>query len=1299
MARRVLNNRYELVEKLGEGGMAIVYRAIDRESGEEVALKAMKSRLDATSHKRFVREFRTVSSVQHPNCLRVLEFGETHDYPFFTMELFSGSPITTLHGRPFSTVFEGLYQAARAINFIHERGIVHRDVKPSNLLVRVRSEQAADEPSVDVKLTDFGLARFCTKPSTISWNTGFVGTLRYCAPEQLANTAVGHHVDLYAFGLVCYEILTGQYPFANALEDGIQSLVRAQLTQDLAPVRRYAPGVPPELEEAIAELLSKEPADRPESTGPLIHVLAGYLGYSDPQPVEPKPGRFVTSECAKPRMVGREQELISMRRVLHQGLSPHSVSLEQWRAHPIPSVLFIRGEAGIGKSRLLQEVLRAAQEHGASTYCGRCFEGNLAPYQPFVEFLQQVLVEVQHSAARKTPAIVGQPVSSASVSSYGLSSSGLSTSGGLATSVAPGRVSRDAAVKALVDDFRPEILRIAPDLRKWLPGEAFKQMDLNRETNYVLRALAALFVELGTLHGICLSIEDLQWADQGTLDLLRHLASALFRARELSIDSNFSYPRLFICCTARPGDERLDRFVNDFQLERRSQVLDLRPLSSDEIRELVHALCGDASAKVLEPLTEPLHRWCQGNPFFACEMVQGWMAQGGIVRAQGRWEIAADLDDSTCLPESVRDIWKGRIGTLSPAAGQLLRVASVIGTVVEVALLREACREVSEVEFLDGLDELLVTKTVVESNDGDHLEFAHDSIREYVYEQLSTNRRRVLHGWVGEALEQRVRGGIHCPPDLLANHFFAARFEPQAFHYLVEAAQTAIDAYAVDDAIGYLARALEILPAQVPDAQKFRLHRMRAISFGAAGKPNEAIAAYESCIGLTDDPAVQAEILGEIGELHFRVGGFDRAIEYFDDGLEKLDYRRPRWLVAALVNIVSSYTSHLRPRWLRLPRAMSAKRRSSAARACVIMYRSTHLWAQRSLIRCTQAHLHHLVLAEKLRDDDALAESYAGHAFFLGLFSMNRPAVRAAELAMSYSSRTSGPYHLHVAKGALGCVHYYGARLSEGERLLRESVSFLDRKGDSWLRQFFYHNLRHLYAILGDTENEIACARVEIEIGEAVQDPEGKCWGAYGVANALARSGDTDEAFDYMRCAMSDLSQTNIIVAPTALHTNAFIHLQAGNYEVAREMLEKSRTMIEENWSYVDFTIRAYPLLVESMLGPHWHSAEQELDRRVLRQAWRLAKRAVFWGRRFPNYLPHAYRALGRAAVARGKTQKALRYLSKAISHAELIGAKYDLARSYIDRAKAGGDQRQADEERGRKILSEIGAVVPHAEL
>lgn len=1275
----VLDERYEVCEKLGEGGMAVVYRVRDLQTGQEIALKMMKTHLGKTALTRFQREFRAVSAMRHPNCVDVFDLSECPHGPYFTMELFTGRPLTALRRQPLTTRVRGLLQAAEAIDYIHSQGIIHRDVKPSNLLVREEMDGTATR-ELRVKLTDFGLARFVYSPSSLTMKGGFVGTLLYSAPEQISNELLDHRVDLYALGIVCYEILAGRHPFEEHRHDDVRRLMQAHLNLTPPPLRTFAPEIPEELDRVVMSMLAKQPVDRPTSASELRSVLGSLI--DGRMTVEADaPVANPLSQWAQTTFVARKDELASARRVLHRALSVQGVGRHEWLREPIPSVVFIRGDAGIGKSRLLQEIVRIARELGAGVHDGRCFEGNLAPYQPFVDILNQLLEDAERDV-RPAGAEEALPDSER----FGVNTIPKRAAG-------PPALNSDVA--SLFDEFGPELLRIAPDLRKHISGEAFKQVDLNRESNYVLRAAASFFIAVATRRSCCLCIDDLQWADQGTLDLLRHISSGLFRNREQNLGRpDYGVP-LVILCTIRPGQNEAARLISELARQQQAVILDLQPLTHADVSQLVEHLLGPAD----EQFIEVLHRRSQGNAFFVCECLRAWLATDRLTRTGGRWTALSSLADLSALPDSVRDVIRSRVQALSAGARQVLLAGSVIGTLIEMDVLRRVCDDLDDSKFQDVVDELIIAKMAIESGSGLELQLAHDIIREVCYQELSATRRTMLHRRVADVLEEQRARGQPRLSELLAHHYAAAGSHEKAFEYHLEAAAVALRAYAAEDAIHQLSQARSIIPANAPQEQKDRLQEMLALAYTAAGRPIDAITCYQSVGENCRDHVVRARIFDKIGQLHFRVGNFDKAVECCDQSLAQIGIHRPRNVVGTLASIVASYARFALPfRWP-WERALSGERRDGVLVARDVFNCLFYLWAQRSVIRCTQATARQFALAVRIGDLAHLADAYGRLALHFSILSVNSLGVSAGRRALAYASRSGDAEVEAIVKGHVACVHYYGARLPEAEALFREALSVLDRRGDSWFRLFAYHNLRHLYGIRGDTESEIKAATMELEIGETVDDSEGKCWGSYGMANAFARAGRLDEASQHMQHAMKILSgRTNIIVEPTALQTYGFLHLQSGNYPAARELLEKARGIMAANLGYVDYSIRCYPLLVEAILGPRWHDRQAAHSSRDVRQAWSVSRWGLFWAKRLPNTLPHALRARARAAWVRGKRESARRYITESIRCADAIGAQYDLARSCQDMARICPDEDEACTARAQELLAQLGATVPPQE-
>ena len=695
-AHELRHERFQIGNVLGEGGMGVVYRARDTRDGRELALKLMKGSLAGTARRRFEREFRSLATLHHPHCLNVFDYGEIDRGPFFTMELFQGRPITSLAGRGVEAVLEPLLQVTLALDYIHHQGIVHRDVKPSNILVRPATGRNG-QPGFEAKLMDFGLAKYYGVKSSLSAEAGFVGTVAYCAPEQLNNDELDHRADLYCLGLVSYELLSGRYPFPQARLDGMRALMRAQLNDKPRPLAEVSPEVPGPIADAVMKYLRKQPRRRPDSAALLRNAIAAHLGIDDQTAVS-----IAALAPARPTLsvvgfVCRTGELETLDDVLRRCLSPpdkNDSSVSGLDAPP--SLIVVSGEPGIGKSSVVQEAERIARGHGCQVYEGRCFDGNLTAFQPFVEIIRRLIAELRLQERRE------EAMPDADLTG---------------THVAGLPAQSAVRLLAIVNDYRGELLRVAPELRKYLPGEAYRQDEFHHDPDYILRALSAFFVEIATLQPVCLSFEDLQWADKTSLDLLRHLAAALADARRAGSDGSVAAPRLVIVASARTGYARLDALMTP--LRERHQVMELRlsHLTDGETRELIALRLNCQPQELSDDLVSRVHGLCGGNPFFVSETVREWFEKAAITRGSDGWVLATVAGDTSDLPQTVRDAMRLRIEGLPAKAQQVLGAAAVIGAVVDIDILRDVLPDLTETDVLDAIDALLPRRVFRETGE------------------------------------------------------------------------------------------------------------------------------------------------------------------------------------------------------------------------------------------------------------------------------------------------------------------------------------------------------------------------------------------------------------------------------------------------------------------------------------------------------------------------------------------------------------------------------------------------------
>ncbi len=247
--------RYEIEALVGQGGMGVVYRALDPALDRRVALKLLAAHLlgNPQAMARFRREATAVANLKHPNIATVFEFGEHQGQPFIAAEWIEGQTLTqllTLQGPlPLTRALLLFDQLASALDYAHAYGVIHRDIKPSNIIVR-----ADDHPTI----VDFGLA-WADTASSITATGSIFGTPHYMAPEQIEGKKVDGRADLYALACVLYEMLAGRPPFDDK---STPAILHKQLYEPPPPIRELNPRLPARVETVLAKALSKKPEDR-----------------------------------------------------------------------------------------------------------------------------------------------------------------------------------------------------------------------------------------------------------------------------------------------------------------------------------------------------------------------------------------------------------------------------------------------------------------------------------------------------------------------------------------------------------------------------------------------------------------------------------------------------------------------------------------------------------------------------------------------------------------------------------------------------------------------------------------------------------------------------------------------------------------------------------------------------------------------------------------------------------------------------------------------------------------------------
>jgi Nif-specific regulatory protein len=361
--------RYQVRATLKKTADTCVYRVFDVPDRRDEAIKILSREVtDPQQLLRFKTEFSTLASLEHASVIKVFDYGVLQDrYPYFTMEFFAGKRITEFFdGQNWDALYDVILQIASGLHHIHHLGIVHLDLKPSNILV-------SDDGKA--KIMDFGLAI----EGRQVFDRKIRGTLQYMAPEVLRQDRVDSRADLYALGMTLYETVTGALPGYGRPPIEV---IRMHLDEQVRTPSSINPRVPEALERIIVRMLEKDPRHRFPSAAALMQEVAQAAGKKAP-PVELLVGQ---GERFAAPLIGRKHEVEQLMTLVEEARDGRG------------NGVIVAGAEGMGKSRIVRDVTLRAQLDGGRVFCGRCPVNRKTIYAPFFDIFQQMVAAVNPEA-------------------------------------------------------------------------------------------------------------------------------------------------------------------------------------------------------------------------------------------------------------------------------------------------------------------------------------------------------------------------------------------------------------------------------------------------------------------------------------------------------------------------------------------------------------------------------------------------------------------------------------------------------------------------------------------------------------------------------------------------------------------------------------------------------------------------------------------------------------------------------------------------------------------------------------
>ncbi|MBA3461677.1 MAG: protein kinase, partial [Deltaproteobacteria bacterium] len=733
---RFVGDRYHIVRELGRGGMGVVYLGRDLRLDMDVAIK-FRGVVHSDATLWLKREFRSVASLRHPNLVELYELVAHDQSCYFTMEYLPGmdprrwverrqlssappfDPLGTDQTtasvvplqeartemsasaiqaaaaavalpRPvaqvdFARIRSVLVQLAEGIAFLHARGVIHRDVKPSNTIV------------VDgaVKLLDFGLAlERRRQEQDLERETRIVGTAAYLAPEYVERLVISPQMDVYALGVLAYELCTGAPPFGGTMH------VLSRLKKNIVAPRASEtnPDIPTDLDALLAAMLSADPARRPTAL-----EVAQRLSGSQSQ------HRAARRELS---FIGREDELERLGARLEDS-APHG------------RLVLVTGPSGVGKTALIDEAVGHARSAELLVWRGRCHERERVPYRAFDSIIDDLATELSGDA----------------------------------------RLAKEIGYAAALTRVFPVLAPLIDPVRRDEPPAA----DLRVERERALLALTQMVRSLMTAPRGVVVIDDLQWADDDSLELLALLVEKI--ERPLTIVASWTTQG-----AAPPREALLER------LGKAAEVMDVPAMTEAEALRVVAELAPRAPTERIVAAA----RLAAGSPYLA-ELI-------------GRELGEADVTDP-------HDAELRRLDRLTPPERAVAQITALAGGTASFEQLR-ALAELPSAKLqsvLRGLEDAKVVRAAPAVSGEPVYVFYHQRLREIAHDAMGAEARSALHGRFATWFEDTTND-----PGQLAYHWQQAGNPTRAAHWAIVAGDAAQAQLAWGIASDWYARAIDL---------------------------------------------------------------------------------------------------------------------------------------------------------------------------------------------------------------------------------------------------------------------------------------------------------------------------------------------------------------------------------------------------------------------------------------------------------------------------------------------------------
>jgi signal transduction histidine kinase/CheY-like chemotaxis protein/tetratricopeptide (TPR) repeat protein len=1150
---------------------------------------------------RLIHETARIRGATCPRTQRLLEVVEQEDALWLVWESIEGVDLKQrlLNGQlPLDQALSLAEQLFSGLDFYHRRGTRHREIRPAHLVAT----------STGWKIINFG--GIPVQGPSVSDDDDRLLASFYLSPEQAGSTPhdIGPPADLYSAGIVLFECLTGKRPFEG---ETVGDLLFAHMT---APVPKLSElGFPDILDDLLDRLLRKDPRDRYQSAASVakdFKRIQSAFGRGESEPRLTLNTLDKGTLVVEPTFVGRQSELSRIGECIRR------------TREGCGGLVLVGCESGGGKTRLMQEAARRAEQHGAWVLWGY---GATDVAQGPLQILSGVFR-------------------------------------GLANSFAQQPQLRDQVMGQLDSEDRDALVRL-PGLEHVFgqptrkPG---KVTEFGEQQS--LRVLMTLLHSLGTVNRpAIILLDDCQWADEFTLKFLRMWSRD---AATMTSDG--------ACHTTLVAAFRAEEVAPHHPLRtmRPMETLSMGVMTAEDIAHLVRSMADGLPPDVVELVC----RRANGSPFMATAAVRGMVESGALsLNPQGwvldpskRGEWQSSEDSATLLSRRI-DVW-GHVNV------RVLSLAALLGKEFDLEALAPLT-DLQAADVIHVLDEARKRHFIWLQSDESRYAFVHDKVRQAFLDLLDEPARKATHLRIAEYWE-RLRNDV---PGEIAYHFDAAGHPDRAWSYAMTSAKRACNQHAFELAEQQYRIAMR---ASLDQPTRLRVLDSLGDVVMSRGQYQQATELFRAAEVLAETSQQTASIVGKLAALAFKRGDMEAAIGEYERALHLLGMRirwnrwwaRGRLCWESCVQVLHTLFPSVMLRRRRMPPSererLLLRLLSGLAHAC---------WYARSKSLAFLFHLRGLNRAERWQPSPELAQTYAEHAPGMTLVGYFSRAIDYAQRSYRIRQEQRDLWGQGQSLHYYGCVLYAASRFRDSIEQCRLAVPLLRKMGDFWQVHIARYQIAASLYHQGDLDGALQEAKTNYHSGIELGDEQ-----ASGIIlDVWARAAQGDIPEDILERELSrprpDAQGRSQVCLAAAIKR----YFQ-GDLPESIELMQEAISAAEQAGIHNAYTIPSYTWYA-TVLRRYVESYEgctPFVRRTYLRRALRAARRAIRFGRVTKNDLPQAYREYGVLLAIKGRRRAARRFLEKSGAIAKRLGAEYESALTSIDYGRIGTELGWKDADR-----------------